>query len=381
MVLIDTPGIGSTFQHNTETTMNVLSQCDAAIFLVSADPPITKTEIDFLKIVKENIPRLFFIINKIDYLSEIEKNQIYSFMKKILKDKANLENVEFFSVSAIRGLEARRKQDEAVWLNSGMDKITNHLIDFFIKEKMIILQLALAKKAKCICADVTMRLNLSIRSMEMPLSELEVKLKTFEEELEKAQKQRVIVSDLLYGDKKLLMEVIETHSMELREKAIKEMNKTIEDIISTMGNRIDESKIKDQLSLCIPKFFEKELVDMRNKLNTDMEIIPSSFFSALLPKKIRRARIVNELKNEANQLVMNNVEKLRWSAIVNLDKNFLVFSKIIDERLKNTIEVTHGIIETAYIKRHSHEEIIVSEITNMKNAIEVLEAFEESLKC
>jgi GTPase SAR1 family protein len=36
VVLIDTPGIGSTFRHNTETTLNFLPQCDAALFIVSA---------------------------------------------------------------------------------------------------------------------------------------------------------------------------------------------------------------------------------------------------------------------------------------------------------------------------------------------------------
>ncbi len=30
VVLIDTPGIGSTFRHNTEATLNFLPQCDAA---------------------------------------------------------------------------------------------------------------------------------------------------------------------------------------------------------------------------------------------------------------------------------------------------------------------------------------------------------------
>ncbi len=49
-VLIDTPGIGSTFRHNTEATLNFLPQCDAALFLVPADPPITQVELEDLKL-------------------------------------------------------------------------------------------------------------------------------------------------------------------------------------------------------------------------------------------------------------------------------------------------------------------------------------------
>lgn len=51
VTLIDTPGIGSTFRHNTDTTLQFLGQCDAALFVVSADPPITAAELEFLHVV------------------------------------------------------------------------------------------------------------------------------------------------------------------------------------------------------------------------------------------------------------------------------------------------------------------------------------------
>ena len=70
LVLIDTPGIGSTCRNNTTVTLDFLQQCDAALFLVSADPPITEVELEFLRLVKEKVPRLFFVLNKIDYLDE-----------------------------------------------------------------------------------------------------------------------------------------------------------------------------------------------------------------------------------------------------------------------------------------------------------------------
>ncbi|MBN1307978.1 MAG: dynamin family protein, partial [Chitinispirillaceae bacterium] len=47
--LIDTPGFGSTFLHNTKTALDALADCDAALFLLSADPPMTQTEVEFLK--------------------------------------------------------------------------------------------------------------------------------------------------------------------------------------------------------------------------------------------------------------------------------------------------------------------------------------------
>ena len=87
VVLIDTPGIGSTFTHNTQATLNFLPQCDAALFVVSADPPLTEVESQFLQDVFPKVSRLFFIFNKMDYLNDQEKEAAIGFFKKVLKAK------------------------------------------------------------------------------------------------------------------------------------------------------------------------------------------------------------------------------------------------------------------------------------------------------
>ena len=66
IILIDTPGIGSTHAHNTRTTEGYLEQVDAGIVVLSVDPPITEVESHFIRNVKEEIPKLFFILNKVD---------------------------------------------------------------------------------------------------------------------------------------------------------------------------------------------------------------------------------------------------------------------------------------------------------------------------
>ena len=89
VVLIDTPGIGSTFTHNTEATLNFLPQCDAALFVVSADPPLTEVEAEFLKEVRSRVSRLFFIFNKVDYLNEQEKRAAWNSCAKCLEKRLN----------------------------------------------------------------------------------------------------------------------------------------------------------------------------------------------------------------------------------------------------------------------------------------------------
>ncbi|MBT6226737.1 MAG: hypothetical protein HOI47_08790, partial [Candidatus Scalindua sp.] len=54
MQLVDTPGIGSTFLHNTETTYEFLDHLDAAVFLMSADVPISQVEKELLETIKSS---------------------------------------------------------------------------------------------------------------------------------------------------------------------------------------------------------------------------------------------------------------------------------------------------------------------------------------
>ena len=66
VVLIDTPGVGSTHRHQTAAADAILPECDAALLVVSADPPITEIEIDYLARIRQTVARLIIVLNKID---------------------------------------------------------------------------------------------------------------------------------------------------------------------------------------------------------------------------------------------------------------------------------------------------------------------------
>jgi len=57
--IVDTPGIASIHEHNTRTTYDYLPQADAAVFLLSVDPPITQAELHFLRDVAKLTARVF----------------------------------------------------------------------------------------------------------------------------------------------------------------------------------------------------------------------------------------------------------------------------------------------------------------------------------
>lgn len=102
VVLIDTPGIGSTLLHNTGAALAILPECDAALFIMSADPPITEAETAFRAQVRAQVVRLFFVLNKIDYLDMAEQNQVEAFIRRTLRDVAGTDRWSRRSSAHIR---------------------------------------------------------------------------------------------------------------------------------------------------------------------------------------------------------------------------------------------------------------------------------------
>ena len=135
--LIDTPGFGSTHLHNTQTTLDLLIECDAALFLLSADPPMTQTEMEFLRLVKERVPKIFFILNKVDLLTSEGLDEVDKFIRNILTGELGFSSdTILYHTCAIKGYDK----------GSGLDAVKKDLLDFMVKEKYFTLSEALSDK-------------------------------------------------------------------------------------------------------------------------------------------------------------------------------------------------------------------------------------------
>src|SRR6266508_453640 len=64
MCLVDTPGLGSVFRQNTETTREFLPHIDAALVVLGADPPISGEEAAIAEEIGRDVPHMLFVINK-----------------------------------------------------------------------------------------------------------------------------------------------------------------------------------------------------------------------------------------------------------------------------------------------------------------------------
>jgi ribosome biogenesis GTPase A len=171
-VLIDTPGFGSTHLHNTQTTLDLLPECDAALFLLSADPPMTQTEMEFLRQVKERIPKVYFILNKVDLLSAPELDEVEGFIRNILcKELGFPIDTVLYRTCALQGERARAGKDgDKAWEQSGLCAVRKEVLDFMVREKYFTLSEALSGKYSEIMADIKARLEKRLADINAPIT-------------------------------------------------------------------------------------------------------------------------------------------------------------------------------------------------------------------
>lgn len=67
--LVDTPGTGSVYAHNTAEAEAALETMDAAVFVLTADPPVSASERELIARVAELSVTMFVVLNKADYLA------------------------------------------------------------------------------------------------------------------------------------------------------------------------------------------------------------------------------------------------------------------------------------------------------------------------
>lgn len=84
-VLVDTPGVASVNEHNTASAFAVLGESDAAILVLSADSPLSESELAILAELGRRQERVFVVVNKCDHFDDSELAEIDGFVVEHLR--------------------------------------------------------------------------------------------------------------------------------------------------------------------------------------------------------------------------------------------------------------------------------------------------------
>jgi GTPase SAR1 family protein len=437
VVLIDTPGIGSTHKHNTEVAYQILPQCDAALFLVSPDPPITEAELTYLKDIQQRLPRTFFLLNKVDFLDETERVSSLRFLADQLAPLCD-GIPQVLPISARKGLDARRNGDVDSWRESGMQQVEQNLIDFFAREKQQILHVSLSRRICDQLNGTIMQLKLSLSALMMPESELKQRIEQFRQSLPAIEREKEAAADVLAGDLKRIVKRLNSEVELLRSRAKEAILSPLEDYIRTISDTEElERLVRESVVEEIPAFFtpvireitaiieeeateflvlhqqrSNQLIEQVRQIAAELFDIPyhapsagrsyttfevsgwsnDLFISDMDPlgqrisrrfftRKFRRKRTVARLRAEVLKLVNQNVEQIGWALRRGLDESFRKFGAELSEQLDKTIVASRKAMEIALEKSASHSQQTAGREIELTQTLSKLEEIHKQLDC
>jgi len=177
--IIDTPGVGSVYVHNTDTSYDFIPRADAGIFVVTADPPISESELQLLVHAKDYLARMIFVINKIDQVEETDRQQSLDFTRKIIEDAVGHDHLPFFQISAKLALDGHSQHDHQKIVQSGIESIKNYIENGFISKKEQFLILSVIQKIIPIINELELQLKIEEKAVQMSASELQQKIAAF----------------------------------------------------------------------------------------------------------------------------------------------------------------------------------------------------------
>jgi GTP-binding protein EngB required for normal cell division len=436
-VIIDAPGVGSTLRHNTEAALQVLPESDVAFFVISADPPITEVELDYLRRLQSKTTRIFFVLNKADYLQSDDRRSITEFLRKVLAQKSFIETPgTIFCVSARDGLAAKQNGDDRALRMSGIPELEDHLLRTLASEKTRWLREAVRRSAADTLALASTELSLRTRALNMPVDELAAKSDEFGRALLAIEEQRRVTRDLLAGDHRRLREALDSRIDNLRKETAEKLNGVIGASLSGAMPMAWEEEARRSLSKAMHDEFEaarKPLVSafaadagaalracqdrvnalVGNVRQTAAEIfnvpvrpdsehetfelgedpywvteepnprlIPdtSRLIDRLLPANLRRPRLHARMMRQAEELVIRNGENLRWAILRGLDETFRKAVAEFEERLDEAIAAIRNVIRDALARRRDEAFSVQPELDRLAAASKLLAVLHEELQ-
>ncbi len=147
---VDTPGMESVFEHNTEASRGWLPNVGLALVAVSVDPPLTQHDIELIAELEKYTPRIALLLTKIDILDAEGRAQVEQFVRRQLAARWD-GGLPVFPYSARPGFETFRQRIETELLGQlrkdgagQREQILQHKVESLARETAEYLAVALS---------------------------------------------------------------------------------------------------------------------------------------------------------------------------------------------------------------------------------------------
>jgi hypothetical protein len=157
---VDTPGLESVLEHNTDASLEWLPNVGLALVAVGVDPPLSRHDIELIRSLSRYTPNISLLLTKVDVLEPDEREQVQAFVQKQLARYWN-RSVPVFPYSTRAGFESLRSQLD--------QDLLSHVQAQPAEQRNIILR----HKLDSLVSECAGYLNLALKSAEIADSERE----------------------------------------------------------------------------------------------------------------------------------------------------------------------------------------------------------------
>ena len=157
---VDTPGLESVFEHNTDASLEWLPNVGLALVAVGVDPPLSQHDIELIGSLSRYTPDISLLLTKVDVLDENERLQVREFVQKQLARHWN-DSVPVFPYSVRPGFEHLRAELDGALLSQVRAKAGEQRAAILLR------------KLESLLSECTDYLNVALKAAEIADSERE----------------------------------------------------------------------------------------------------------------------------------------------------------------------------------------------------------------
>lgn len=174
LVLVDTPGIGSLDSGATDRAYAFLPRVDAALVVLSPDPPLGEAEAAYLQALLQHTPHLLFVLNKVDLFPEDAWRESVAFNRKGLAQVQKIppEEVDLIPLSATKAMKGG---------DGGITELRHRLLDFVRSRGDSVSRDAALRRLHRIAGELQARLAVEERAIHLTDADLEDRLGRLDE--------------------------------------------------------------------------------------------------------------------------------------------------------------------------------------------------------
>ena len=378
--LVDSPGLGSAYEHNTQATLAFIPRIDAALFLLSADIPVSTIDLKLLEELQQHVTKIIFVFNKADLLNEEDLQKLVKHNKVILSKalQQNEADINFHIVSSIHAG------------NNSFKLLKNELQSIGKNEKEALLQSSSSHQLQLLWRQAELQLQFIADAYLLPLNELENRSRKLAASIKLMNEQKDEFESIITGKIKLLQQSVNADVneqsnllqtkvtdiiaslIETNSPALQGLQKQLDEIILTKFEHIKnewEQKAKEyfknllvQYSQRSQSFLHELSANLSAHLGQSMELFSEqfdlnaytsfylsldsglsaagnslSFIDKLFPSSFQRKKIHAKWQQHYREIIIRNTASIMYDLTYKIQESFRKFNYDLNRKMNDVL--------------------------------------------